>query len=97
MYLPRLAAALLAAAVLPAVHAADCAALHDYADATIAFLEGDKAALQASRARLAQALAKSEFNGPNLKAVDRLERCFGQPYKIAYDCASAGVSATSSP
>ena len=59
---------------------------NDYADATIAFLQGDKPALQASRALLAGAAAKSEFNLPNLKAVDRLERCFGQPYKIAYDC-----------
>lgn len=62
---------------------------NDYADATVAFLQGDRAALQASRARLAQALATSEFNGPNLKAVDRLERCFGQPYKVAYDCPKA--------
>jgi hypothetical protein len=62
---------------------------NDYANATIAFLEGDKAALQASRAKLAEATAKSEFNGPNMKAVDRLERCFGQPYKIAYACPSA--------
>ena len=59
---------------------------NDYADATIAFLQGDRAALQASRDRLASAAAKSPFNAPNLKAVDRLERCFGQPYKIAYDC-----------
>jgi len=59
---------------------------NDYATATIAFLQGDKPALQASRALLAGATANSEFNLPNLKAVDRLERCFGKPYKVAYDC-----------
>jgi hypothetical protein len=59
---------------------------NDYANATIAFLQGDQAALQASRALLAKAVEKSAFNGPNLKSVDRLARCFGQPYKIAYDC-----------
>ena len=62
---------------------------NDYAEATIAFLQGDRSALQASRAKLAQAMEKSEFNGPNLKSVDRLERCFGKPYKIAYDCPAA--------
>ncbi len=59
---------------------------NDYANATIAFLQGDRAALDASRAKLAAATEKSEFNGPNLKAVDRLVRCFGQPYKVAYSC-----------
>lgn len=59
---------------------------NDYADATIAFLQGDRAALDASRAKLAAAAEKSEFNGPNLKAVDRLSRCFGQAYKVAYNC-----------
>lgn len=59
---------------------------NDYVDATIAFLQGDRAALDASRAKLAAATEKAEFNGPNLKAVDRLARCFGQPYKVAYSC-----------
>jgi hypothetical protein len=59
---------------------------NDYANATIAFLQGDKAALQASRDRLAAAVAKSEFNQPNLRSTDRLLRCFGQPYKLAYEC-----------
>jgi len=59
---------------------------NDYANATIAFLQGDKAALEANRARLAAAAEKSEFNLPNLKSVDRLVRCFGQPYKVAYQC-----------
>ena len=59
---------------------------NDYADATIAFLQGDATALRASRARLAEAAAKSAVNAPNLRAVDRLQRCLGQPYKIAYQC-----------
>jgi hypothetical protein len=62
---------------------------NDYANATIAFLQGDKPALQASRDRLAVAVAKSEFNQPNLRSADRLLRCFGQPYKIAYECPAA--------
>ena len=59
---------------------------NDYANATIAFLQGDKMALQASRDALAAAAAKSEFNQPNLRSADRLLRCFGQPYKTAYEC-----------
>ena len=59
---------------------------NDYANATIAFLQGDKPALQASRDRLAAAVSKSEFNQPNLRSTYRLLRCFGQPYKIAYEC-----------
>lgn len=59
---------------------------NDYANATIAFLQGDRAALDANRARLAAAAGKSEFNAPNLKSVDRLARCFDQPYKVAYSC-----------
>ncbi len=59
---------------------------NDYANATIAFLQGDKASLQSNRDRLADAAAKAEFNQPNLHSVDKLLRCFGQPYKIAYSC-----------
>ena len=59
---------------------------NDYANATIAFLQGDRAALQANRDRLAEAVAKSEMNLPNLRSADRLLRCFGQAYKIAYAC-----------
>lgn len=59
---------------------------NDYANATIAFLQGDRRALQTSRDRLAIAADKMEFNVPNLRAVDRLLQCFGQPYKAAYAC-----------
>ena len=59
---------------------------NDYANATIAFLQGDKASLQSNRDRLADAAAKAEFNQLNLRSVDKLLRCFGQPYKIAYSC-----------
>jgi hypothetical protein len=62
---------------------------NDYANATIAFLQGDKPALQKSRDLLAAAVQKSEFNQPNLRSTDRLLRCFGQPYKRAYDCPAA--------
>ncbi len=62
---------------------------NDYANATIAFLQGDRPALQAARDRLAEAVAKSEFNQPNLNSTDRLLRCFGQPYKAAYACPAA--------
>ncbi|MBW8758400.1 MAG: hypothetical protein JF586_12380 [Burkholderiales bacterium] len=59
---------------------------NDYANATIAFLQGDKPALQATHDRLAAAATKNESNQPNLRSTDRLLRCFGQPYKIAYAC-----------
>ena len=62
---------------------------NDYVDATIAFLQGDKPALQKGRDLLAAAAQQSEFNLPNLRSADRLLRCFGQPYKRAYDCPAA--------
>jgi hypothetical protein len=68
---------------------------NDYANATIAFLQGDKASLQANRDRLADAATKAGFNQPNLRSVDKLLRCFGQPYKIAYSCPAAPRSQSS--
>ncbi len=62
---------------------------NDYANATIAFLQGDRTSLQSNRDRLAGAAAKAEINQPNLRSVDRLLRCFDQPYKIAYSCPTA--------
>lgn len=59
---------------------------NDYANATIAFLQGDREALQVSRDRLAEAAEKMAFNQPNLHSVDRLLRCFGRSYKVAYSC-----------
>jgi len=55
-------------------------------DATIAFLQGDRRALDEQHERLAQATARAEINRPNLVSVDRLQRCFGRPYKQAYLC-----------
>ena len=71
-----------------------------YAEATIAFLRGDRAALLKARATLAAlpkpegfdiAVAKAkERSGltvtwpPNLEVVDRLVACFGRPYAEAY-------------
>lgn len=57
-----------------------------YVDATIAFLQGDGASLQLQRERLAVAAAKFPINRPNLLSVDRLQSCFGKPYKEAYTC-----------
>ena len=80
-----------ARATLRPPHADDSSGFdwNDYANATIAFLQGDRPALQKSRDLLAAAAQKSEFNQPNLRSADRLLRCFGQPYKIAYECPSA--------
>jgi hypothetical protein len=57
-----------------------------YVDATIAFLQGDRSALDKNHNHLAAASAKSAMNRPNLVSVERLQRCFGQPYKQAYSC-----------
>ncbi len=62
---------------------------NDYANATIAFLQGDRPALELNRERLAAAAKVARINEVNLRAVDRLARCFGQAYKAAYDCPDA--------
>ncbi len=94
MNLLRLVVAL-AASLSCTAHAADCAALlqqHRASDLALPFETFDQddhqgwRALEASRARLAAAAEKSASNGPTLKAVDRLARCFGQPCKVAYSC-----------
>ena len=59
---------------------------NDYVHATIAFLQGDQASLELFRERLAVATATFPINRPNLVSVDRLQSCFGQPYKAAYSC-----------
>ena len=84
-----------ARATLHAPHADDASGFdwNDYANATIAFLQGDKASLQRHRDLLAAAATASEFNQPNLRSTDRLLRCFGQPYKRAYACPAATAPA----
>lgn len=57
-----------------------------YVNATIAFLQGDGEALKRHREHLAVASAKFPINRPNLVSVDRLQQCFGKPYKEAYSC-----------
>lgn len=57
-----------------------------YANATIAFLLGDGESLKLHREHLAAASAKFPINRPNLASVDRLQLCFGRPYKEAYSC-----------
>lgn len=62
---------------------------NDYVNATIAFLQGDDASLKHFRERLAVAAARFPINRPNLVSVDRLQSCFGKPYKDAYFCGVA--------
>jgi hypothetical protein len=70
-----------------------------YVDGSIAFLVGDRTALRSARDRLAVLPRPAGFapvgaDGtpvavswpPNLKVLDGLLRCWGQPYKIAYTC-----------
>lgn len=57
-----------------------------YVDATVAFLQGDREAPGANRRHLAATTARSETHRPNLASVERLQRCFGQPYTQAYRC-----------
>ena len=73
-----------------------------YALATVAFLQGDLDGLKKARARLASlpepsiwaklvertpaTLQSSMRWPPNLNIVDELIRCFGKPYKEAYNC-----------
>lgn len=57
-----------------------------YVNATIAFLLGDGESLKLHREHLAIASAKFPINRPNLASVDRLQLCFGKPYKEAYSC-----------
>lgn len=79
----------------------------DYALATVAFLNGDRPALEAARARLAatphpegfeQAAVRFEqtYGYPlvwpmNLDVVDGLIACFGRPYSEAYGDCRDGV------
>ena len=54
---------------------------NEYVRATIAFLEGDREALETERANLA---AKVPANDLNLGVVDGLMACFGRHYADAY-------------
>ena len=54
---------------------------NEYARASIAFLEGDREALEAERAGLA---AKVPADNLNLGVVDGLIACFGRSYREAY-------------
>lgn len=72
-----------------------------YVDASIAFLRGDRPALQAARERLAALPRPPDFNPrdsqgqplalawpPNLNVVDGFLACFGRAYAEAYRCAA---------
>lgn len=59
---------------------------NEYVNAMIAFLQGDRESLQRHRDRLALATNTYPINQPNLASVERLQRCFGKPYKVAYSC-----------
>ncbi len=71
-----------------------------YVDGSIAFLRGDRAALEAARAKLAAVPRPADFDpiGPdgkpmkviwplNLNVLDGFLRCWGQSYTEAYACA----------
>jgi hypothetical protein len=72
----------------------------DYALGTVAFLQRDLRGLKAARSRLAatprpapppspggDGKAQAQMNWPpNLNVLDALIRCFGKPYKLAYNC-----------
>lgn len=60
------------------------AAKRHYAMATVAFLEGDRDALQGERAALAAIAPGDDLN---LGVVDGLVACFGRSYKDAYGAA----------
>ncbi len=72
-----------------------------YVDGTIAFLKGDRRAFDAAKGKLAALPRPSNFTmeGPdgkpvpvrwplNMNVFEGLERCWGQPYKVAYGCAT---------
>ncbi|MDJ0276067.1 hypothetical protein QLH51_04515 [Sphingomonas sp. 2R-10] len=72
-----------------------------YVDGTIAFLKGDRRAFDAAKARLAALPRPANFTmeGPdgkpvpvrwplNMNVFEGLERCWGQPYKVAYACST---------
>jgi hypothetical protein len=72
-----------------------------YVDASIAFLRGDRPALEAARNALAALPRPADFAPrdtqgrpvnmawpPNLNVVDALAACFGRPYAMAYSCAA---------
>jgi hypothetical protein len=73
-----------------------------YVDGTIAFLRGDRAALEAARAKLAAVPRPANFDpiGPdgkpmkviwplNLNVLDGFLRCWGRSYTEAYACAGS--------
>lgn len=64
---------------------------NEYARATIAFLEGDIAALKTQREALAR---KGAIIQLNLSVVDRLIECFGKSYLEAYGNAACGKPPT---
>lgn len=72
-----------------------------YVDGTIAFLKEDREAFDAAKAKLAALPRPANFilEGPdgkpvlvrwplNMNVFDRLKRCWGQPYKVAYACST---------
>ncbi len=82
---------------------------NQYVDATIAFLEGNKNALQDARESLASLPKPSNFRAvdrdgnpveiswpPNLHVVDGFLECFEETYATAYDDCSGGDRKTDS-
>lgn len=62
-----------------------------YVDATVAFLNRDRAGVENARSRLIDALPPAHWTGDrpmNLSVVDQYLRCFDRPYSEAYSSAA---------
>ncbi len=62
-----------------------------YVDATVAFLNRDRAGVENARSRLIDAPPPAHWTGDrpmNLSVVDRFLTCFGRPYSEAYSSAA---------
>jgi hypothetical protein len=65
---------------------------NSYVDATIAFLQQDRTALEAARGRLLEQPAFENGAIPNLNVADGFLACYDQGYRTAYsaECMSDG-------
>lgn len=61
---------------------------NSYALATVAFLEGDKDSFEKLLQEHRNAARADAANQTNLEVLERLRRCWGQPYMRAYGCSS---------
>ena len=59
---------------------------NDYALATIAYFQKDRAAFEVHRSSLKRRAASSPMNSANVDIVEGLAACFEKPYVAAYSC-----------